>query len=330
MKRSIIIAALLTFCIASLAHAQARVQGVIKNEEGKPVVGATVFLSNPAAPQDAIAPTTSNKSGKWAALLPMGGSWDIDVEAEGYITSRGTMQISAGGRTPALETVLKKVPPPVVVEETVVSTVPDEAVAAVEAGEQFMKDRKWAEAASEFEAAHALLPDHVQIKQVLAQSYYQLDRKEEAMALLQEVHAEQPENLGVLLLLTNVLLEEGKLEEGKVMLTKIPDEALADPTALINVAILFLNRGDQQESLNYLDKAIAASPEFPESYYYRGLIYLQMGNMNIGKKEMASAKKNFELAKENLNKVIELGPETAEAGEAAELMEQIDIQMKNM
>ncbi|MGH9458742.1 MAG: tetratricopeptide repeat protein [Thermoanaerobaculia bacterium] len=329
MNGKLVLAALcLTLLCAPLAFAQARVQGVVLDEEGKPIEGAVVTLQNPEAP-DVVKPIKTRKNGKWAALLPMGGAWNIDIEKEGYVPGRGSMQISEVGRTPPLEIVLRKVPEQKVEQQPVEPSIPPEAVAAVEAGEAFMKEQKWAEAAAEFEKALALLPDNVQIRQVLAQAYYQAGRKDEALEMLRGILEEEPDNLPVTLLLSTLLLEAGELEEGRALLDRVPAEAL-DPRALVNVAILFLNRGEQDQALEYLDRAVALAPESGVPYYYQGLIYVQMGNVEVGAKKLEAAQEQFEKAVASLEKLIELAPGTPEAAEAATLLEEVREMMEKM
>jgi len=328
MKKTLMMSVLFLFCFATMASAQARVNGRVTGPDGKPIEGAKVIFSNPKAPEGAVQPIMTDKKGKWAALLPIGGQWNIDIEKEGYITSRGSLQISEVARTPTLKTELEPMPQPKEVEE-VPSVVP-EAQTAVDTGLALMKEEKWAEAAAEFEKAHELLPDNVQVKQVLAKAYHGMGKEKESIQLLREVHEAQPENVGVMLLLTNVLLEDGKLDEGKAMLAQIPDSALTDPTAMINVAILFMNKGNHEDALSYLDRAEKIDPTRGETYYYRGLIHLQQGNDLIGEKKTKDAKPYFEQAKADFEKLEEVAPDSPEASEAKDMMSSIDEQLKRM
>jgi tetratricopeptide (TPR) repeat protein len=83
---------------------------------------------------------------------------------------------------------------------------------------------------------------------------------------------------------------------------------MSDPTAYINVGILFMNKSQLQDAYGYFDKAVALNPSRGESYYYRGLSLLQQQKL----KE----------AKADLEKVIALSPESSEAKDAQELLKQ--------
>lgn len=286
--------------------AQIRIQGTVSNEAGKPVPGAIVKLFSESGGD--IDPIETDKRGKWAALVPVGGEWNIDVEAEGYLTSRGIVPLSEVNRTPPLKTVLQKRPEPVEQPETVVSTVPPEAVEAVAAGEAALAASDFETAVRELSKAHALLPDHLQIKQALARAYYGQGEVKPAIGMLRDVYDADPANTGVGLLLVNLYLEDGNLDEGQKILATLPADAISDPTAMINLGILFMNKGNLEKAHQYFDQAVSVDPAMGASYYYRGIAALQLEKMDD--------------AKADLQKVVELAPDSSEAEDARALLEQ--------
>ncbi|HVR44935.1 MAG TPA: tetratricopeptide repeat protein [Thermoanaerobaculia bacterium] len=297
---------LLGTLVAGEALAQVRVQGTVTDEEGKPVAGAKVTLQSDRA---GIETATTDRRGKWGALLEMGGPWNIDIEAEGFVPTKGSIQLSEVGRTPPLKTTIRRVPEPEPEPEPeVASTVPPEAVEAVRKGEEFLAQKMFKEAVVEFEKAQAILPDHLQLKQALARAYYGAGQIDEAVGLLKQVHAADPTNNAVNLLLVNLLLEQGKLEEGKTLLQQLPQDAIEDPMILVNVGILFINKENPREAHDYFTRAIGVDPERGESYYYRALAAVQLQRLD-------DAKADFE-------KAIELAPDSSEAAEAAEMLKQ--------
>lgn len=288
-----------------------RLQGVVFDQDGNPIEGAVVKLrasrANNTGPE-----VKTDRKGKWAALGLISGGWNIDIEASGFVTSKVSVSISEVQRIPPVEIRLDReaaAESQEPSEQTVASTVPSEAVAAVEAGEALMKEQKYEEAIVEFEKAQTLLPDHMQLKQVLARAYYAAGRLKPAIALLKQVYAADPTNAGVLLLLTNLLIEDGQLEEGKAMLEKVPEGTMQDPTALINLGILFLNKNEPQEAWSWLDRAVKLDLSRGESYYYRGLAAIQL-------KKLAEARADFQ-------KVVELAPNSTEAKDSSEMLKSL-------
>lgn len=325
---------MLVLLVAAQASAQVRVQGTVIDEEGKPVRGAKVILMSERG--GTLPALTTDGKGKWAALVPIGGPWNIDVEAAGFVTSKGSMGLSEVQRTPPVKTVLQRAPvaqPEPEPSTSIASTVPPEAVDAVRRGEEYVaramgqttgfeiktadgtqqveitdKSQLYKLAVVEFERAQALLPENIQIKQALARAYYGAGHVKEAVSLLRQVHEADPSNIGVALLLINVYLEDGDLEAGKTLLEKLPEGTLTDPTAVINIGILFMNKNKPREAHDYFTRAVSIAPNRGESYYYRALANVQL-------EQIKDAKADFE-------KVVQLAPESTEAGEAREMLKQ--------
>ncbi|HXG57522.1 MAG TPA: tetratricopeptide repeat protein [Thermoanaerobaculia bacterium] len=319
-----ILAVFVMLLVASAAMAQVRgkgrLQGVVTDKAtGNPIAGATVTLSVPGGATQPIVVKT-NQKGRWAALGLTSGVWNIDIAAQGFVTSQGTVQVSEIQMGPTIETKLdaevkQEVAPPAPDSPAV----PQEAVAAIRAGEDFMKGEQYKEAVAEFEKALPMVPTDTpelqtlqrQLQQVLSQAYYKAGELKKAIGMLEKVTAVDPFSSyqpqpGVQLLLVNLYLEDGQLEKAKALLEKIPEASITDPTVYINMGILFFNKKAPADAVTYHSKAIAIDPKSAEAYYYRGLALMQV-------------KKNKE-AKADFEKVLELAPESPEARDAKQLI----------
>lgn len=325
------------------ALAQVRVQGRVIDSEGEGVPNAKITLHSTHG--GAMAPITADKRGEWATILQVGGTWNIDIEAEGFLKNLGTIQLSEARRNPKIKSVMERRPEPKPQPEEVVAAepgLPQEVVDAVHAGEAFMRKASgkdlietrdeagnvvesrlvdvempsaeeqkalFGEAAEEFEIALAGLPEHLEIKKAAARAHYGAGNLSRAITLLDEVLAEDPENVPIALLQVNLLAESDELDRAQALLDSLPPASLDDPMAVINVGILFLNKGRAEVAWEYFDRAVAIDPSRGESYYYRGIASLQRNNL-------AEAKADFQ-------KVIELAPETTEADDARGLLAQM-------
>ena len=107
-------------------------------------------------------------------------------------------------------------------------------------------------------------------------------------------------------LLANLYLENGQLEQGRALLEKLPPAAITDPTAYLNIGILFLNKKNTADAATYFTKAINMDPKRAESYYYRGLAEVQS--------------KKFKEAKADFEQVLALAPDSSEAHDAKQLL----------
>jgi Flp pilus assembly protein TadD len=303
--------------IAATGHAQAwrgmgRMQGTVTEAgSAKAVAGAIVTLRSVKAGN--VGPeVVTDKKGKWAALGLLGGTWHIDIAAEGYHTKQLAVELSEVTRMPPMKIELEPLPPPEPEPETreVVQvggqTVGPEIAAAIELGNRYMEEQKFKEAVVEYEKAQTALQTNLPLKQALARAYYASGQLAPAVNLLRQVYEASPDEPTNALLYANLLLEDGQLEPARKVLDGIPQESLRDATVLINVGILFLNKNEPAGARDYFTRALKIDEKRAETYYYRGLAAVQQG-------DRAAARADFE-------KTIELAPESPEAAEAKEML----------
>ena len=110
------------------------------------------------------------------------------------------------------------------------------------------------------------------------------------------------------MLLANILLEDGQFERGKKIIDALPAGAL-DMNSLLNTGIALMNKKQPAAAVEYFGRAIALDANRYEGYYYRGLARIQAGKI----KE----------AKPDLEKVVQLAPDSNEAKEAREYLKSI-------
>lgn len=176
-------------------------------------------------------------------------------------------------------------------------------------------------AVADFEKALPMIPEDTpelkdvknQVLQILSQAYYRAGDVKNAIVTMEKLEAADPAGPAPdaahqtrSILLANLYLENGQLEQGRALLDKLPAGAITDPTAYINIGILFLNKKNPADANTYFTKAINLDPKRADSYYYRGLAEIQL-------------KKNKE-AKVDLEQVVALAPDSSEAKDAKQLL----------
>jgi predicted Zn-dependent protease len=322
LKKSLSAAVLLLLAATTL-HAQAwrgnqRLQGtVIDAKSGKPVAGAKVQLriqkGGTGGPD-----VTTNDQGKWSVLGLAAGGWDIDIVASGYETKQISMSMAENQRIPPIKTELEPVvqaapePAAAPVEEVQIGgvTVSADVVTAIEAGNAFLGEQKFKEAVEQYEKAYPVLSNNLALKVALARAYYGAGDLKKSIVLLNEAYEIDPANVPNVMLLAQLLLEDGQLDRGREIIEKLPAGTLTDPTALINIGILLLNKKQPTAAIEYFTKAIAVDDARAESYYFRGLAAVQSNQMKSARADFA--------------KVIALAPDSNEAKEAKELLKSIE------
>jgi predicted Zn-dependent protease len=322
---AIIAAAMLVLVVAAAVASEDwrgdnRLSGyVVDKNTGAPVKGAKVSLriqkGSTGGPD-----ITSDGGGKWAVLGLASGSWNIDVQAPGYTVRKiGPISLSEGQRLPPIkvdlepEVVTAQPANPAEAPQQEVriggKTVSKDVADAVEAGNTLVGQKKFKEAVVEYEKAAAVLTDLQPLQLALARAYYGAGDMKKATAAMDGVYKSDPANTQYALLYANILLENGQLAEGKEVIEKLPTGAITEPTPLINIGIIMMNKKQPAAAVDYFTKAIAIAPNAADGYYYRGLAHLQAGK----------AKE----AKPDLQKVVELAPDSDQGKEAKEYLKSI-------
>jgi tetratricopeptide (TPR) repeat protein len=322
MKKALTLIALLLLIAASLAASEDwrgnnRLTGVVVDKKtGAPVKGATVKLRIQRSATGGPDATTDN-NGKWAVLGLAAGAWNIDIEAAGYVTAQGSVAISEGERLPPRKVEIEPAiiasaaaPEAPAVEEVKIGgqVVSKDIAEAVEAGNVALTAKNFKDAVASYEKASAALPTFTPIRFALARAYYGAGDLKKAVATMGDVYTADPTNSRNAMLYANMLLEDGQLEKGKAIVDKLPADAV-DATALTNIGIVLMNKKQPAAARDYFTKVIDANPKDADGYYYRGLATIQAGK----------AKE----AKSDLQKVIELAPDSDQAKEAKEYLKSI-------
>lgn len=305
------LAAGLALLLAGAATAQdwrgkARVDGRVISEKGEGIAGAKVTLRRRGAGPQAL---TTDKNGRWAYLGLAEGGWDVDVDAEGYLPYKTTVQLSEITRIPPMAVRLQPAPK---AEPTPGPGAPGGAspdvIPIIEHGNELLEQKNYAGARAEYEKALAIVPgaNGAPILRAIAQTYYAEKKVDEAITALKKVEELDPKDATALLLLANLQLEKGNVEEGKATLAKLPPDSVKDPAAYTNLGILLLNKKQPQDAWTYFDQAVRIAPADADGYYYRGLTAYQL-------KKKAEAKADFQ-------KYLELAPTGENAADVREYL----------
>jgi tetratricopeptide (TPR) repeat protein len=316
---------LIAFLAASLPAAaqswagQGRVQGEVRDEQGKPLEGVKITLRmgtdrvDPA--KEGPKQVTTNKNGKWSLLGLAGGAWGILLEKEGYMPSEGQIKVDEHSVTvPQPLMVTLKVPSKEVQQAAKEPSKNALAKAALEAGNASLEAKKFADARAQYEKALGLLEVDdpalkVSIQRTIAKTYYEENQPDKAIDALKKILEITPNDPDTLQLLVNLLVAQNKEDEAKVYMAKLPQGAKIDPTARLNIGIKAYNEKKLDEALRQFDQVVQENPSLADAYYFRGLVYL---NMN----KTAEAKADFQ-------KLLELDPKNQYANDAREFLKSL-------
>jgi hypothetical protein len=295
-----------------------RVQGLVNDENGNPVEGATVRLTKGGIDGPGPEAVTTNAKGRWAVGGLGGGQWTVEIEYPGYAVSEGTMPVSEFGGNDTLIVQLER---PTAASADKGDKQAAAAAAATAAATQTLSEAgelieagKLAEGRALLEQAMTQLDSskHPAILLMAAKTWFQEGNVPQTLATLEKGLAIDPNHVDSLKLISSILVNEGREEEAQQYIARLPAGQKVDPNALLNQGIALYNEGNLDEALARFDQIVADYPDLADAYYYRGLVHL-------GKAQNEQAIADFK-------KMIELDPNHANADEAKQFLEYLESQ----
>lgn len=308
-KRSfVLLSVVILIFLSSLSYSQewkgkGRIRGFVLGDNGEPIADAKITLTH--LKLKATLNVNTNEKGWFLAAWVKGGSWHVDVEAEGYLPRKSSYEVSEIIPNPPMEIILKKTEK-TVVKEDMVETVKT----LLKEGNELFEQKKHEEALAIFKEIVEKVPELYQINLNIGNCYYEMGDYDSVIPYYKAVLEKEPENKDALISLGNVYLEKGELEKGMELFNKLSDEDAASPITLYNIAALLFNKGELETAVRYYEQALSLDQNMADAYYQSGLCYL-----NLNKKEKA---------KESFLRYLELEPDSVKAEQVKAFLEYLD------
>jgi len=307
-KSFLLLSIIILIFLSSLSYPQewkgkGRIRGFVLGENGEPIVNAKITLTH--LKLKATLNFNTSEKGRFVAAWVKGGSWHVDVEAEGYVPLKLSYEVSEIIPNPPLEIILKKTDKTVVKEELV-----ETVKVLLKEGNELFEQKKHEEALAIYKEILEKVPELPQINMNIGNCYYEMGDYDSAIPCYQAVLEKEPENKDALVSLGNVYLEKGELEKGMELFNKLSDEGAASPIALYNIATNLFNKGELETAVRYYEQALSLDQNMADAYYQSGLCYL-----NLNKKEKS---------KESFLKYLELMPDSVKAEQVKAFLEYLD------
>lgn len=316
----LVIAGLLASTVPLSAQAWAgrgRLQGEIRDEQGKPIEGAKITLRKGTERVDPKAdgpkPLTTNKNGKWQTLGLAQGAWGILIEKDGYMPSEGQVQVNEFAVAQPINIVLKPIPKEVM-QQAEQASGNAQAKAAFEQGNADLQAGRYAQARTNFEKGLSLLEQkdpaiQVSVLRAIADSYSREGNTEKAIESLKKALEIDPNDAASLQVIATVLVNSGREKEAEAYIARLPEGTKIDPNSMLNVGIKLYNEKDFNGAVERFDRVVQENPELATAYYYRGLAYLALN-------KTAEAKADFQ-------KLLDLEPNHPNAADAREFIKSL-------
>ena len=284
---------------AQVWRGEAMIGGKVTDNAGKGIAGVKVTLTLVDAKLGTE--TTTNNRGQWRVEGVAEGKWLLEFSKDGFDPMQVPVEVGGKVKNPNVEIKL--------------------AQSAIDArGRELMGQQKWAEARAFYEELLTKYPKEFRIHSALAQTYHRENQFSKAADELKLYLDADSQNLQMKMLYGVELVDAARVEEGWQVLSGVDPVQMKDPTPLKDAGFSLLRQKKPAEAIRFFDLITQRYPDDAAAYYYRGFAAWQMGSA-ASAPDAPEAKANFEKAKADLTKFLELAPTAQEAETAKKILE---------
>jgi Flp pilus assembly protein TadD len=298
-------AAVIVATMAASAYAQTgRVVGIVKDEAGQPIKGATLSLENPeASPRNFTA--TSDDHGRFAVIGLKAGEWSLVAQAPGYQAEVARLMVRA--TTPSSPALTMKRAPQAPAGALGTVGVKDLQTELRSADQQF-NAQQWDQAIASYKSILSRAPALSIVNLQVAAAYRNKKDYDSAIAAYGDLLKADPNSDKARVGESQTYMEKGDLAAAANALGQGAQQG-ASKEVLFTLGEVEAARGNTDAAVQWYQKAAADDPNWGKPILKLGLASLKKGD-----KADAAAK---------MQRVLAVDPTSAEAVQARTVMEQL-------
>jgi Flp pilus assembly protein TadD len=292
--------------MAGAAFAQTgRVSGVVHEEGGQPLKGATVTADNPAFGQTFTA--TTDDRGRFQMIGLRNGEWRFIAQAPGHSPEGGLLNVRTGAPNPPLTFELKH--SGVAFFGALGGVTSKDLQAEISAADALYDQKKWDEAIAAYRTVLARIPVLSEINLQIASAYRNKKDYDAAMAAYGDLLKTDPSNAHAKMEIANTWLERGNAQKAEETLTGAAAEANAPREVFYQLGEMKLAGNDADAAKTWFEKASSADPSWAKPLVRLGEISMKKGDSAAAARLLAQA--------------IEVDPTAPEAAAARAALESL-------
>ena len=308
----VIVLSFTSFVLAQAGRGKARISGVVKDEQGNSIKSAKIVIQFLEDAQ-VMRKVTVNKKGEWAIMGLGSGTWRVIASAEGYISVYEDVYIRQLDRNPKITLFLKKTIQP---DQIMIGD--DLTLGLLEKANQLFSEKKYDEAIALLKQFLEINPNVYQAIIGIGDCYREKGELEQALEEYNKAleQAKEDESMGkemtatALARIGECYMREEDFETAqdyfKLSIESYPEnEILA-----YNVGEIYFSNHKIDEAIHYFELSTQIKSDWGPPYLKLGYAYLNKGD--------------YENAKLNLNKFLELDPESPEAPRVENMIDYLE------
>jgi TolA-binding protein len=293
---------------SSLAAQTGRVGGVVKDEAGQPIKGATITAENPNASPSSFTATTDDK-GRFSIIGLKSGSWSFSAQAPGFGPEAGKLNVSTiGAPNPPLTFTMKKgggAGP----SSALGSAAAKDLQADLAAADALYNGQKYDEAIAAYRQIMTKAPALSVINLQIAAAYRNKKEYDNAITAYNDLLKTDPSNDKAIVGIGMTNLEKGDLKAAEDTLTRAAEGPKPTREVFYNLGEVKFSKGEADEAAKWYQKAADLDPSWGKPVFKLALVQLNKGDKDSTIKM--------------LEKVISVDPTSQEAAQAKTVIEQL-------
>lgn len=302
----VLCAVALLVALAVPAAAQVgRVGGIVKDESGQPLKGATITAENTNIGQSFTA--TTDDKGRFSMIGLRAGQWRFIAQAPGFAPEAGEMPVRMGAPNPPVTFVLKK--SGVANFGALGGIASKDLQAELAAADVFFKQSRWDDAIAAYKTIMGRSPTLGVINLQIAAAYRNKKDYASALTAYNALLADDPGNEKANIGIAMTHLDRGDQKAAHDALLKVAQGPDAGREIYYNLAEVTLSRNENDDAMRWYEKAAQADPAWGKPLYKLGLGAIKKGDAAAATKLM--------------NQVIDVDPISPEAALARTSLESL-------
>jgi tetratricopeptide (TPR) repeat protein len=294
-------------CVCGVAAAQnGRVSGIVREEGGQPLKGATVTADNPSIGQSFT--STTDDKGRFSMIGLRGGLWRFIAQAPGFAPEAGAMNVRIGAPNVPLAFELKH--SGVAFFGALGGVVNKDLQTDLATAESFFAQERWDDAIAAYRVILNRVPVLTAINLQIAAAYRHKKDYGAAMAAYADILKAEPGNDKAKIELAMTALEKGDRQTAEQTLLRAASEPDAPREVFYTLGEVKLTDNDADGAATWFEKAAAADP-----FWAKPL--LQLGEAALKKGDNAGAARL-------LARAVEVDPTAPEAATAKTVLESLN------
>ncbi|MGE3958293.1 MAG: tetratricopeptide repeat protein [Vicinamibacterales bacterium] len=297
---------LVTLSLTATADAQSgRVSGIVREEGGQPLKGATITADNPAIGQSFTA--TTDDKGRFNMIGLRSGEWRFIAQAPGFSPEGGMLSVRSGGQNVPLTFELKH--SGVAFFGALGGIMAKDLQADLAEADALFEQQKWDDAIAAYRTVLNKAPVITSINLQIAAAYRNKKDFDAALAAYDDLLKAEPANVRARIEIAMTSLQRGDVRAADDALTRAAAEPTASREVFFSLAEVKLAANDVDGATTWFEKAAKADP-----FWAKPL--LKLGEAALKKGDTAGASRL-------LARAIEVEPSAPEATAARNTLESL-------